>query len=161
MNNWRTLCRMGRRGPSDTAIGSGFRRAGGGCSVYVAKDGFAYGINVDAPTEEVARATALSNCKGTNPSSQVQSQLSSPARDLCTVVTTFHHQCAAVAEDPAAGTPGIGWGIAPTLDAATRQALDNCVATAGETRSSSARGMRTTAIPNRRQSLLRRVLKTT
>lgn len=105
-----------------------------GVPTDVAKDGFAYGINVDAPTEEIARATALRNCKGTNPNSQVQSQSSSPARDLCTVVTSFHHQCAAVAEDPASGTPGIGWGIAPTLDVATRQALDNCMATAGETR---------------------------
>lgn len=105
-----------------------------GVPANVAKDGFAYGINVDAPTEDVARATAFANCKGTNPNSQVQSQSSSPARDLCTVVMTFHHQCAAVAEDPAAGTPGIGWAIAPTLDVATRQALDNCMATAGETR---------------------------
>jgi hypothetical protein len=105
-----------------------------GVPADVVKDGFAYGINVDAPTEDVARATAVRNCKGTNPDSQVQSQSSSPARDLCTVVKTFHHQCAAVAEDPAAGTPGIGWGIAPTLDAATRQALDNCMATAGEGR---------------------------
>lgn len=105
-----------------------------GVPTDVANDGFAYGINVNAPTEEIARTTALSNCKGTNPNSRVQSQSSSPARDLCTVVTTFHHQCAAVAEDPAAGTPGIGWGIAPTLEAATQQALDNCMATAGETR---------------------------
>ncbi len=100
----------------------------------VAHDGFAYGMNADSPTEALARATALSNCRGTNPNSHVVSQSSSPARALCTVVTAFHHQCAVVAQDPAAGTPGIGWAIAPTLQAATKQAMANCMATAGESR---------------------------
>ena len=100
----------------------------------VVHGGFAYGINADSPTEALARATALNNCRGTNPNSHVVSQSSSPARALCTVVTTFHHQCAVVAQDPAAGTPGVGWAVAPTLQAATKQAIDNCMATAGELR---------------------------
>ncbi len=100
----------------------------------VAVDGFAYGTNVDSPSEDVARDTALSNCKGTNPNSTVNSQPSGPAQKLCTLVTTFHLQCVAVAEDPAAGTPGVGWAVAPTLESATEQAMNNCKATAGEAR---------------------------
>ncbi len=100
----------------------------------VANQGFAYGINVDLPTEDEARDMALSNCKGTNPNSTIISQASSPAQALCTLVTTFYHQCAVVAEDPAAGTPGVGWAIAPTVEFATEQAMNNCKATAGESR---------------------------
>ncbi len=105
-----------------------------GVPADVARSGFAYGINADSPTEAMARETALSNCRGTNPNSQVQSESSQPARALCTVVTTFRHQCAVVAQDPAAGTPGVGWAIAATLEAATQQAINNCKATAGESR---------------------------
>jgi hypothetical protein len=105
-----------------------------GVPADVSHSGFAYGINVNAPTEAMARETALSNCRGTNANSQVHSQSSQPARALCTVVTTFRHQCAAVAEDPAAGTPGVGWAVAPTLEDATQQAINNCRATAGATR---------------------------
>ena len=100
----------------------------------VASQGFSYGINVDSPTEDAARDTAMTACKGTNPNSVQHSQASSPAQALCTLVTTFHRQCAAVAEDPAAGTPGVGWAVAPTIEAASKQAMDNCMATAGESR---------------------------
>jgi len=89
-----------------------------GVPAEVARSGFAYGINVNSATEAMARETALSNCRGTNPNSEVHSESSQPARALCTVVTTFRHQCAVVAQDPAAGTPGVGWAIAPTLEAA-------------------------------------------
>ncbi len=105
-----------------------------GVPAEVARSGFAYGINANSPTEAMARETALSNCRGTNPNSEVHSESSQPARALCTVVTTFRHQCAVVAQDPAAGTPGVGWAIAPTLEAATHQAINNCRATAGESR---------------------------
>jgi hypothetical protein len=100
----------------------------------VAKDGFAYGINSNAPTEELAREKAISTCRGTEANATVHSQSSDPAKALCTVVTAFQHQCAVVAEDPAAGTPGIGWAVAASLDVATQQAMDNCKATAGATR---------------------------
>ena len=100
----------------------------------VSKNGFAYGINVDSPTEAIARETALRNCRGVNPNSVVNSQPSDPAKKLCTLVTTFHHQCAVVAQDPASGTPGVGWAVAPTLIAATQWAIENCRATAGAAR---------------------------
>jgi hypothetical protein len=105
-----------------------------GVAADVARSGFAYGINVNAPTEAMARETALSDCRGTNPNSEVHSESSKPARALSTVVTTFRHKCAVVAQDPAAGTPGVGWAVALTLEAATQQAIDNCTATAGESR---------------------------
>ena len=105
-----------------------------GVPADVANQGFAYGMNVDSTTEDAARDAAMSSCKGTNATSVQVSQASSPAQALCTLVTTFHHQCAVVAEDPAAGTPGVGWAVAPTLEDATKQAIDNCMATAGESR---------------------------
>ena len=105
-----------------------------GVPANVARDGFASGITVDRPTEADARESALRTCRGQDPNARVQSQASGPAQKLCTLVTTFHRQCAVVAQDPAAGTPGIGWAVAPTLAEATQQALDNCRATAGATR---------------------------
>jgi hypothetical protein len=51
------------------------------------------------------------------------------ARALCAIVANFHDQCVAVAEDPQAGTPGVGWSIADTLPKA--EALAKCKATAG------------------------------
>jgi hypothetical protein len=105
-----------------------------GVPADVATQGFAYGMNGDSPTEDAARSQALTACNGTNPNRVQHSTASSPAQALCTLVTTFQHQCAAVAEDPAAGTPGVGWAVAPTLAVASKQAMDNCMATAGESR---------------------------
>ena len=93
----------------------------------VAKDGFAYGRNVNSPTEQAARDRALQLCR-------TAKDASDKARNLCTVVMSFHRQCVSVAMDPAAGTPGVGWAVAQTRSAAEQQALANCVATAGPTR---------------------------
>lgn len=102
----------------------------------VSKDGFAYAMQVNAASEQEASDSALNTCRGTStdPNVVVHSQSSTEARAVCTVVETFSHQCVVVAEDPAAGTPGVGWAIAPTLEVATQQALANCRATAGESR---------------------------
>jgi Domain of unknown function (DUF4189) len=93
----------------------------------VAKDGFAYGRNVNSPTQEAARERALDLCRHAKNSSDA-------ARGVCTVVMSFHRQCVAVAMDPAAGTPGVGWAVAPTREAAEQQAMNNCKATAGAAR---------------------------
>jgi Domain of unknown function (DUF4189) len=93
----------------------------------VAKDGFAYGRNVNSPTEAAARARALELCQHAHDASD-------EARRVCTVVQGFHRQCVSVAMDPKAGTPGVGWAIAPTKQAAEKQALANCRATAGASR---------------------------
>ena len=98
-----------------------------GVPADVAKDGFAYGRNVNSPSQQTARDRALDLCRHAKNSTE-------EARRLCTVVMSFHRQCVAVAMDPQAGTPGVGWAVAPTRDAAEQQALSNCMATAGPNR---------------------------
>jgi hypothetical protein len=93
----------------------------------VSHQGFAYGIAVGSPDEKAASSKALDACHTTT-----EAPLS--ARNLCALVSTFDHKCASIAMDPAAGTPGVGWAIAPTQAEADRQALDNCRVTAGEDR---------------------------
>ncbi len=93
----------------------------------VGKDGFAYGRNINSPSEETARQKALELCSTAKESTDT-------ARRLCTVVMSFHRQCVSVAMDPKAGTPGVGWAVAPTREAAEQQALSNCMATAGPDR---------------------------
>jgi hypothetical protein len=96
-----------------------------GVPADVAKQGFAYAyINNKASLEE-ASTVALASCR--SPSAVKSPQ----ARALCTVINTYHNQCVAVAEDPAPGTPGIGWSIANDLRTAEAQALAKCEATAG------------------------------
>jgi hypothetical protein len=92
----------------------------------IATVGFTYGIDVDSSTDEIARQKAMESCRvATN---------APAARDLCTVVQSFYHQCAVVAWDPGAGTPGVGWAVAPTQEAATETAMSNCRTTAGADR---------------------------
>jgi hypothetical protein len=114
---------------SCTAIWSNHSIAAGALAVgvpaNVAKQGFAYGFVNNKASANDASATALSTCRKPSPVK------SDPARALCAVINTYHDQCVAVAEDPQAGTPGIGWAIAGDLHTAEAQALSNCEATAG------------------------------
>jgi hypothetical protein len=90
----------------------------------VKQDGYAYGRITNSPNAAEASEHALNKCRtaeGTTPA----------ARDLCVVVMKFQDQCVALALDPQAGTPGAGWAVAPTKEAAETQALAQCVATAG------------------------------
>jgi len=104
----------------------------------VSKQGFSFGIDANSPTEDAARDAAMSRCKYTNvPNTTYVGNVANPskaAQALCTLVTTFRGKCAVVADDPASGTPGVGWAVAPTLEDATAQAVNNCMATAGESR---------------------------
>ncbi|MGO8916773.1 MAG: DUF4189 domain-containing protein [Stellaceae bacterium] len=93
----------------------------------VSKEGFAYGRNINSPDAATARDRALELCRNAEDTTDA-------ARGLCTVVMSFQGQCVAVAMDPQAGTPGIGWAVAPTRPAAEQQALANCMATAGASR---------------------------
>lgn len=95
----------------------------------VVHQGFAYGIEINAVDDATARQNAYDKCR-TAPNS------SDMAHNACTVVTGFHQQCAAVSMDPAAGTPGVGWAVAPLRAAAEQQAINNCMATAGADRQS-------------------------
>jgi hypothetical protein len=104
-----------------------------GVPADVAKQGFAYGFVNNKTSPEEARTTALTTCR--NPSPVKSSQ----ARALCAVVNTYQDQCVAVAEDPLAGTPGVGWSIANDLRTAEAQALTKCEATAGPGRRAACR----------------------
>jgi hypothetical protein len=98
-----------------------------GVPADVAKDGFAYGREVNAPSQAAARQRALNLCRTAKNSTDT-------ARQACTVVQSFHRRCVSVAMDPAAGTPGVGWAVASTRHAAEQAALANCRVTAGPNR---------------------------
>ena len=87
----------------------------------VAKDGIALGWNTNSPTAAEARQRALAGCRDVKNSTDA-------ARSLCTIVGTFHNQCVAGAEDPDAGTPGVGWAVAADKKTAEQQALAMCQA---------------------------------
>ena len=88
----------------------------------VVKQGFAYGYVTDYGDANQADVQALKKCRDTTIEG---------VRPLCTVIQDFKNQCVAVAMDPAAGTPGVGWSVAPDLHAAEAQALSKCEDTAG------------------------------
>jgi hypothetical protein len=88
----------------------------------VVKDGFAYGFATGYADVNHAEAEALSKCRETTITG---------VRPLCTVVKDFKDQCVAVAMDPQAGTPGVGWGVGDDVHAAEANALAGCEQTAG------------------------------
>jgi Domain of unknown function (DUF4189) len=85
----------------------------------VTKDGIALGYSNNAATADEAREQALTKCRAVKDSTDV-------ARGLCRIVSNYHDQCVAGAEDPEAGTPGVGWAVAPDKDTAEQQALAMC-----------------------------------
>jgi uncharacterized protein DUF4189 len=92
----------------------------------VARGGFTYGFSYDKADEQEARQEALQQCRTTKDAAQ-----DANLRSLCTVVRTYSNQCIAVAMDPRAGTPGIGWAFAAELRDAESQALAQCRQTDG------------------------------
>jgi uncharacterized protein DUF4189 len=96
--------------------------------VNIAKPGWSYGTT-SGQSEEEARAGALEKCRSSRDAAAI------PAlRKACVVTRTFHDQCVAIAMDPGAGTPGVGWAIAPTPKEAETQAIANCRKVAGPSR---------------------------
>ena len=95
----------------------------------VANHGFAFGMIGNAQNASQASDQALDLCRNAKGAS-------GDARSLCQVVQTIHQQCAAVAMDPAKGTPGVGWAIAFDKKTAETQALTQCYDTAGADRRS-------------------------
>lgn len=95
-----------------------------GAPADVGKDGYAFGRTVNANNMSEASEHALNNCRTAKGATEA-------ARNLCIVVMTFRNQCAAVAFDPEPGTPGAGWAVAPTREAAENQALAECIGVAG------------------------------
>ncbi len=89
----------------------------------VSKAGFAY----NNKTTGEARDAALEACRTTQAAP-------ASAKSLCTIVGTFRGECVAIAMDPKAGTPGVGFAIAANKDVAEARALAFCAATAGKNR---------------------------
>lgn len=106
-------------------------KAEGALAVGIARGGiakgYATGFSINQPTVKAARSNAVEQCKRTKSSN-------ADARSSCEVVVTFRNKCVAVAIDPEKGTPGAGWGLGATQDAADSQALARCRAKAGSNR---------------------------
>ncbi len=105
---------------AEGALAVGIARGG------IAK-GYATGFATNQPTVKAARANAVEQCKRTKSSN-------ADAKSGCEVVVTFHNKCVASAIDPQQGTPGAGWGVGVTQEAADSQALARCRAKAGADR---------------------------
>ncbi len=93
----------------------------------VAAQGAAFGEGHNYSTRADAEARALKECRAApgSPASTIA---------LCKIIAYFDHQCVAVAMDPQANTPGLGWAIGADAAAANNQALANCRQTAGADR---------------------------
>lgn len=104
-----------------------------GLPAHVEKDGFAYAYHIGKEPADDARRAALESCR------EPAQNKAAAARKLCKVIASFHDQCVAVAEDPQAGTPGVGWAITDTLRDAEASALEKCEATAGAGRRAACR----------------------
>lgn len=90
----------------------------------VVRHGIAFGMMVNDSAKN-ASTIALERCRKFE------------ARDAakhCKIVATFSRQCYAVALDPEPGTPGAGWGVDKTQEAANERALSMCRETAGANR---------------------------
>jgi hypothetical protein len=92
----------------------------------VVKGGFTYGYSNNNANANHAEAKALDACRTTKDAAKDVN-----LRSLCKVIQDYSNQCVAVAMDPAAGTPGVGWAVANDLLSAERQALGKCMDTAG------------------------------
>jgi hypothetical protein len=95
----------------------------------VVKGGFTYGYSNNNADANHAEAKALDACRTTKDAAN-----DVKLRSLCKVIQDYSNQCVAVAMDPAAGTPGVGWAVANDLLSAERQALGKCMDTAGPSR---------------------------
>jgi hypothetical protein len=109
----------------------GLARAEGAMAVGIARGGvakgYATGFAINQPTVKAARSSAVEQCRRTKSSN-------ADARSGCEVVVTFRNKCVASAVDPQSGTPGAGWGIGGSQQAADSQALARCRAKAGSER---------------------------
>jgi hypothetical protein len=95
----------------------------------VAKQGLAVGAGYNYSTREGAETRALQECLK-------QGDAPAETRALCKIVDHFDNRCLSVSMDPQAGTPGYGYAIGDTAEAANNQALSNCRSTAGADRAS-------------------------
>ena len=116
----------GALGPSQS-MAAGALAAG--VPADVSKGGFTYGYSNNNTDINQAEAKALNACRTTK-----DATTDANLRSLCKVLQDYTNQCVAVAMDPQAGTPGVGWAVANDLLSAERQALGKCMDTAGPSR---------------------------
>ena len=116
---------------SVAVAGPDVAKAEGALAVGIARGGiakgYATGFSINQPSMKAARSNAVEQCKRTKSSN-------ADAKSGCEVVVTFHNKCVAVAIDPQRDTPGAGWGVGTTQEAADSQALTRCRAKAGSDR---------------------------
>jgi hypothetical protein len=93
----------------------------------VAKEGIAIGWVVNSDSADTAYERALRGCLDFH-------DAPATTRVLCKVIKTFRSECVAIALDPEAGTPGVGWSVAVSEHAARTDALAACASTAGAER---------------------------
>lgn len=98
-----------------------------GLPADVAKEGVAFGWAINSATRQQAERDALGQCHAFLDAPK-------PTRDLCAVLRAFKDECIAIALDPEAGTPGVGWAVLPAKQAAEAKAMADCRATAGTAR---------------------------
>jgi hypothetical protein len=93
----------------------------------VANEGIAIGWVINSDSEGTAHERALRGCLDFK---------DAPAntRSLCRVIKIFRGECVAIAIDPEGGTPGVGWAVAISMQAAETDALAACARTAGAAR---------------------------
>jgi hypothetical protein len=117
------LCCGGALGPSQSMAAGALAV---GLPPDVVKGGFTYGYSNNNEDANHAELKALDACRTTKDATN-----DANLRSLCKVIQDYSNQCVAVAMDPAAGTPGVGWAVANDLLSAERQALGKCMDTAG------------------------------
>jgi hypothetical protein len=93
----------------------------------IAKAGVAIGIASNYDNNDSAYNNALEQCRANRDAPQ-------STKSLCALIAYFKDQCAAVAIDRKAGTPGFGWSIGVTKASAQLEAMAVCKATAGKAR---------------------------
>ncbi len=94
-----------------------------GSSGNFAKDGFAFGAAINKASTDEAKQQALETCKKYEGAPKMAA--------ICRVVMTFSQECYALAFDPKAGTPGVGWAISDDKVKSEERAQKNCEVTAG------------------------------
>ena len=110
---------------ADTALADGAVALGRPADI--AKAGVAIGIASNFEDNDRAQEAALEKCRANQDAPQ-------STKSLCMLVAYFKDQCAAVAIDKKAGTPGFAWAIGINKASAQGEALAVCKATAGKGR---------------------------
>ena len=85
-------------------------------------DGIAYGWAINFPSLEEARKVALEKCRAFENAPK--------AVKACKLIGAAEKHCLALAFDPKNDSPGMGWAIESSREAAQRRALERCRAAA-------------------------------